>query len=408
VARNTREALEAAIAADFDDLAAHAAYADLLMEQGDPHGEFIGVQLALEDERRSPEERRQFGERERELLAAHGPEWLGDLWKVVVDGRGTDGDPRPTPLHWSRGWVEAAQVTHATYRLMERLARAPLTRFLRRLEIDYGYEYPHGEWDEDRQEMKPPPAVPEGTPAENEFYLPLLGAPFLTTLRYFRIGEFRGEGDPWIFHSSGRADLLAPLLERTPRLEELHMLNGTRGNPRFDPAPIFRLPLPNLRVLRAYNLFDHATAVLAANRSLGRLTHLMFHSHADDPCSRQRGPYLTLADLRNVLRSRPLRSVTHLQFRLSDIGDEGCAEIARSGALKRLRVLDLRHGRITDEGVRCLLGSNGCRNLTWLELSRNAISSAGVARLHQSGVPFAAGGQHPTDDTHWLVEGDWE
>src|SRR5262249_51633653 len=157
----------------------------------------------------------------------------------------------------ARGWVEAAHVRHATYRFMERLAQAPLARFLRRLEIDYGYEDSSGEWDAEREEMVPPPPPPEGPPAENEFHLPLLKAPFLATLRCFRSGEFRGEGEPWIFYSSGRAELLAPVLERTPRLEELHLLATTRLAERFDPTPIFRLPLPNLRVLRAYNLFDH-------------------------------------------------------------------------------------------------------------------------------------------------------
>src|SRR5436190_22265883 len=46
----TRRALEQALAEDPDDLAAHSAYADLLVELGDPRGEFIQVQLALERE----------------------------------------------------------------------------------------------------------------------------------------------------------------------------------------------------------------------------------------------------------------------------------------------------------------------------------------------------------------------
>jgi uncharacterized protein (TIGR02996 family) len=407
MARTTREALEAAIAADFDDRAAHAAYADLLIEERDPRGEFIAVQLALEDEHRSLLERQRLGGRERELLTEYGREWLGELYKGF--GNAPLEETSFRPLQFARGWVDAVHVRHATYRLMERLTQAPLARFLRRLEIDFGYEDPWGEWDEERQELVPPPPVPPGTPAENEFFLPLLDAPFLPTLRYFRIGEFRGgESEPWIFFSSGRAELLAHLLERTPRLEELHLLGSTRLAQRFDPSVIFRLPLGNLRILRAYNLFDHATALLAANRNLGRLTHLLFHSHADDPCFEQRGPYLTLADLRNVLRSRHLRSLTHLQFRLSDVGDEGCAEIVQSGMLKRLKVLDLRHGRITDEGARCLVESTDLRNLTWLDLSRNAITRQGIRLLQQSRVPFAADGQHPSSDTHWLVEGDWE
>ena len=74
-----REALEAALAAAPDDLAAHMAYGDLLSEQGDPRGEFVQVQLALEDERRPAAERKELQRRERELLDAHEREWLGEL-----------------------------------------------------------------------------------------------------------------------------------------------------------------------------------------------------------------------------------------------------------------------------------------------------------------------------------------
>src|SRR5207249_2522467 len=69
--RTLREALEAALAEDPDDVATHAAYADLLTEQGDPRGEFIQVQLALEDESRPAKERRELQQRERDLLHAH-------------------------------------------------------------------------------------------------------------------------------------------------------------------------------------------------------------------------------------------------------------------------------------------------------------------------------------------------
>ena len=48
-----RLALEQALVENPDDLAAHAAYADLLMEEGDPRGEFIQVQLALDEDDRA-------------------------------------------------------------------------------------------------------------------------------------------------------------------------------------------------------------------------------------------------------------------------------------------------------------------------------------------------------------------
>lgn len=66
-----RQALEAALLDQPDDVATHMAYADHLLEQGDPRGEFIQVQLALEDPARSPAQRETLRRREAELLQQH-------------------------------------------------------------------------------------------------------------------------------------------------------------------------------------------------------------------------------------------------------------------------------------------------------------------------------------------------
>jgi uncharacterized protein (TIGR02996 family) len=80
-----RQALESALAAEPDDLGAHMAYADWLTEHGDPRGEFIQVQLALEDPKRSARERERLRRREQELREAHEREWLGGLAPYLLD-----------------------------------------------------------------------------------------------------------------------------------------------------------------------------------------------------------------------------------------------------------------------------------------------------------------------------------
>jgi uncharacterized protein (TIGR02996 family) len=85
-----REAFERAILETPDDPASFAAYADWLFEQGDPRGEFMQVQLALEDEQRPATERTQFREREAELLTAHQAEWLGPLAPFLLSGEQVD------------------------------------------------------------------------------------------------------------------------------------------------------------------------------------------------------------------------------------------------------------------------------------------------------------------------------
>src|SRR5437016_1919103 len=81
---NLRKALESALVENPDDLSSHMAYADYLSEQGDPRGEFIQVQLALEDESHSAVERRRLRKRESDLLKAHEREWLGELAPLLL------------------------------------------------------------------------------------------------------------------------------------------------------------------------------------------------------------------------------------------------------------------------------------------------------------------------------------
>src|SRR5262249_60165679 len=94
-----RDWLEAALVEDHDDLATHRAYADYLQEQGDPRGEFIQVQLALEDPERTTEERWELKRRERELLAEHEREWLGSLADELLR--------RQEGMEWREGDAEA-------------------------------------------------------------------------------------------------------------------------------------------------------------------------------------------------------------------------------------------------------------------------------------------------------------
>jgi uncharacterized protein (TIGR02996 family) len=82
------EQLEAALVANPDDLAAHGAYADWLLEQGDPRGEFIGVQIDLEQEGRPARERKKLQKREKALLKKHGRAWLCDLAPFLIDQQG--------------------------------------------------------------------------------------------------------------------------------------------------------------------------------------------------------------------------------------------------------------------------------------------------------------------------------
>jgi hypothetical protein len=112
-----------------------------------------------------------------------------------------------------------------------------------------------------------------------------------------------------------------------------------------------------------------------------------------------------------LLASKHLKQLTHLQLRLSDMGDDGCQAFVELGILKPLRWLDLRHGCITDEGAGILAAWPDLRRLQHLDLSRNGLTEEGIAALRATGVPVRADHQQTAAelaDEDYLRDGDFE
>jgi uncharacterized protein (TIGR02996 family) len=389
-APSLREALEAAIRDDPDDLAAHAAW---LQEQGDPLGEFIQVQLALEQEGRSAHERKKLRQREKALLKDHQREWVG-AWPTLMPTMGPEGRGQldfQTPVFgFIRGILAEATLCSLLLKGAWAFVRAPQTRMVRHLRIGgWPYEGDEGEFDELLAEAEARPEVPPasgGSEQPSEFVL--LRWPHLANLRVFQLGWTSDEvyDDFCHFQCHLRGEHAYDFVKQMPRLEELYLFAH-----RVNVAKIAALPLPNLRVLQVYHSYDCALKKLAGNPSLGRLTHLLFHPHAIEYGEE---PYIRLDGLRAVVRSPHLTSLTHLRLRLADFVDEGCEEIVRSGILRRLKVLDLRHGCVSDAGARTLAASPDVKRLELLDLSRNDLTGAGIAALRAAGVPAVTDFQH--------------
>jgi hypothetical protein len=172
-----------------------------------------------------------------------------------------------------------------------------------------------------------------------------------------------------------------------PRLEELYLYAYD-----LKADALFALPLPRLRILRVDHESSYPLEVLASNATLGNLTHILCHPHAqrpDDPDA-----FIRLGQLRAICWAPHLKSLEHLQLRLTDFGDEGVEAIVASGLLKRLRVLDLMYGCVTDDGAKLLAACPDLKNLRLLDLTMNALTEAGIAALAATGVPFVAKDQH--------------
>jgi uncharacterized protein (TIGR02996 family) len=123
-----QKALEAALVDHADEVAAHSAYADYLMEQGDPRGEFIQVQLSLEDASLSKKERDALRKREAALLKKHASEWLGDVGRLLIGE--WSGEGKPYCYRFARGWLDYLRVLPVPESLIAAIARAPELRLL--------------------------------------------------------------------------------------------------------------------------------------------------------------------------------------------------------------------------------------------------------------------------------------
>jgi uncharacterized protein (TIGR02996 family) len=404
------EDFERAIIENPNDLASYSAYADWLQEQGDPLGEFLATQLALEDESRPKDARAALKKQERELLAAHELEWLGVLAPhLSPDEKPDPGDEYTSRLKtkhlWRRGFLAELTVSCFTVPLAQALADAPVVRALQKLHV-MSTAYNLGLQDETVPRRKP-------RPAEYRTYdewVELLGAPLLRSLRVFQYGdEAEPPEDGWCDNHT-RAFGLERLVAEMARIEELHLICKS-----YTSAALFALPnLTNLRVLRMYaqgepysaGAYEIPLDVLAANPTLGNLTHLALHPHFAFDRS-----FIPLRRVEPVFRSPHLKNLTHLQLRLSDMGDDGVRALIGSGVLKRLKWLDLRYGCITDEGARLLVACPDAKNPERIDLSRNAVTATGLAALRTAGVNAVANEpltQAELNDREYLRAGDFE
>jgi uncharacterized protein (TIGR02996 family) len=405
-AASEAEAFESALQANPDDLAGWCAYADYLVEHGDPQGEFMQTQIALEDAKLSKSARTALQKKEAELLKKHEAEWVGDWPKLYAEptnteGRGQINHTGGKKYEFKRGVLAAVHFGDLTVAAARAFVKSPQTRFVRELFIGY-YA-----WDEEFEEGAD---IPEGVDSEDEAAgHVLLRWPYMRHVRRFQYGWAADEvyGDFCNFQSHMRGDLVYDFVKQMPDVEEVlifaHLDDATK---------LAALPLPKLRVLQLYHGWSIPLEKLAKNPSLTNLTHLLCHPHALESSDE---PYIRLPGLKAVCRSPHLTSLTHLRLRLADFGDDGIREIIASGILKRLKVLDLRHGCVTDEGAKALAACPDLKNLQHLDLSRNRLTDEGVKALKATKVPVDLVHQRPlkgTEDAYeqqqYLFEADYE
>lgn len=382
-----------------DEPGAYAVFADWLEEKGDPRGEFMNVQLQLEDESLKAADRRKLQKREQELLKEHERELLGDLAPFLLDNNTNPVQYREGKLYeyrFARGFLDSLKVFYLLPDFAKVLKRSPHCAMLRDLRLrelppgeelveEFAEQYGDRDWDYE----------------DNPSFDALAGAEF-PNLRHFEIDE---DDEPSHDYANChvRAEGVERLLKKMPRLEtlilEAHEVNS---------EAVFNLKMPHLKSLTVNHLNSYPTKVLAANKSLTNLESIWFYPHGLDYGDE---PYLQLEDLKAICRSENLKSLRHLALYACTSGNEGIEELVDSGMLGRLKTLDMRWGAVTDEGAERLAAAD-LSGLESLTLSQNYMTAAGVRVLAETGVNLAAGEQNqgnPSDeDAEYLYMGDPE
>jgi uncharacterized protein (TIGR02996 family) len=358
-ALSDRQMLEAAIAADFEDVAAHSAYADLLVEQGDPRGEYIQLRLALENRDQSPRLLREWEERATQLLHQYQPEWLGPLAPFLLGRPRSTVEPVAPNIEFRcrRGWLTEIDVQDVRDAFMKVLAGAREGRMLQELTLrNTALRHNQGTLE------------------------PLAGAAFLDTLKSFTLG------DPDAYRPTANAGHVLEIIRRTPRLAHLS-LRATEI-----PEALFGLALPELRTLTLGFVTEIPVPcrTLAANMSLAGIERL-FLSAVGWPRSAEEDFNLLLdsldAHLGTFLAAPQFTRLTDLTLRVPGLDDDGCQEIVRSGILKRLKRLDLRQCNITDEGAVTLARCPDLARLERLDIGQNQLTGVGIDALLEVGIP---------------------
>jgi uncharacterized protein (TIGR02996 family) len=415
-----QESLERALVENPDDLAAHAAYADYLMEQGDPRGEFIQVQLALEEARRSPAERAEFEQREEELLRQQAVRWLGDVGRFLHGE--WSGPDKPFHYQFRRGWLDLVRMlvlddeydyeggppVHPA--ILAALARSPQVRLLRRLDLVYDMRYHPFDFD---QFLEHPTRALTKAEREEEggdgLLSRVLESPWLTNLRALKVGftdcgEHMGHSTMVSTFRYLETDQVIRLLQKCPRLEELYINTHLRNIEQLFGHPA----LAQVRVLQYYfgseyiddTARPYPLTDLASNPALGRLTTLRLHPGRDTT--------IDLRDLDPLLRSPHLPNLSHLQIRVATSGDDTCRAIVESGILRRLESLDLGCSNMTDAGARVLAECPDLKHLHVLDLTRNALTEQGIAALQAVGIRVVTDDQYDLDDEDYFYNVDFE
>lgn len=388
----TREALEAALVANPDDTALHAAYADLLIEDGDPRGESIRLALLAEDRNQPASQLRAIEQAMYELRLRHEAEWLGPLaWFLERPRARSVAEPMEPNVSvvWRRGWIDAVRIGQLNQELIAAIAACPLTRLLGELSIE-----------QNRSETRRVGAA--SVPGEEDVDLddftahldmmPLADAGRFRNLRVFKLGSFVDGilADGWDMEE---------YLGEANRLEDVRVCCEP-----FSSAFLFGGNFSRLLSLQTIHITGRQShvpfALLGNSQTSQDLRTLFIDTESLGPTEGDRHE-LSDRDFHALHRPECLPVLEYFTLRDSSVGDNGLRLILEAPFYRRLKGLDLCRCNITDEGADLLANHPHTPQFEYLRLAGNQLSPIGIDALDAIGFTIgeqAFGMPMPFDD----------
>ena len=329
------EQLEAAILSDPLDLDAYAVYGDYLVEQGDPRGELIAVQIAAE---RSADP--ELGRAALRVFAKHRDYLIGELGSMIATDAFTwrAGFIQRAVLSQDRMLIEdGARVASSLAEVVTKLFSHPSARFLRELVIRTNDRSVQG------SQKDIVDAIARARPQ---------------VLRRLQLGDAT-----YGFARIGRLEQLWPSVAS---LDELVV----EGDVSFG-----KLELPELRTLSLW--------AMPLKRKLAReLVEAKWPKLRSLSLNLGNSPEHITREIVMLMHRTDMPGLRHLGLLAFQDAEKVIEELSRAPLLARLESLELRHGKISDRGVKpMLVHAAAFEHLRFIDLRGTAITVKQLARL---------------------------
>ena len=381
---NARNAeLEKAILANPNDRDAYTVYADWLMEQGDPRGELISLQLGNKEGQA------------KKLLEKHQDYFLGPLaeHQKVRDDNGNNAASHlrtsaqekewqklaEQAFFWRNGFIHRVRLSHNSYSdtewkgktadVLEQLFAHPSGRFV----VELSFQSNGDPNDNDLQDI-----------------IDAIGKKAPATIRKITFGD---NIDQISWHHTGD---LGKLWKSVPNLRTLDIETG-----EFEVGKMVAPKLEKARFITGG--LSSSCGKNIATATMPNIKHLEIYYGTDDY-----GGDCSIKQVKPLLDRTDLPKLEYLGLKNSMFQNDLAKAIPTAKILKQLKTLDLSLGTMTDEGAEALAAHpDAFKHLDVLDLTRNFLSKKGIALVKNLAKKVITADQEQGDEdgeeTHYYV-----